>query len=62
MLGVLHTLSSYTPSKEELPHDTEDVKQQILDMQIKALEAREDAFASKFGYSNLEEFIKNFLL
>lgn len=56
-LGVLHTKSSYAPGKAALPVGAEDTKKLRIEAQIRALEAKEDAFAAKFGCSNLKEFI-----
>ena len=56
-LGVLHTNSAYAGSPPSLPGMGEDVKLMRLAMQISALEAKENAFANRFGYANLESFI-----
>ena len=58
-LGVLHTKSSYAPAMPSLPLGAaEDVKQKQLMSKIDILKSKEDAFAQKFGFSNLNSFIK----
>ena len=56
-LGVLHTNSSYAPAAPSLPQVSEDIKMQRIMSQIGLLEEKERAFASRFGYSSIEDMI-----
>lgn len=57
-LGVLHTNSAYAPAMPNLPQITEDVRLNRLKIQIQNLKVKEDAFAQRFGYATIEDFIK----
>ena len=57
-LGVLHTNSAYAPAMPNLPQITEDVRLNRLKIQIQNLKTKEDAFAQRFGYATIEDFIK----
>ena len=57
-LGVLHTNSVYAASAPPLPHISEDVKFNRLKIQIQNLKTKENAFAQRFGYSTIEDFIR----
>lgn len=59
-LGVLHTKSSYAPAMPGVPGGAiEDVKMDQLMGRISDLRAKENAFAKKFGFNNISDFIKN---
>lgn len=57
-LGVLHTNSAYITSVPLLPRISEDVKLNRLKIYIRNLKIKEDAFAQRFGYNTIEDFIK----